>query len=94
MDISIRTDEQYVYVDCSDAVPKEEVFLQINSKPVPPNADTQGAGVSVHKTATAEGNCHFKIIRSALLVDPSDGESTFPREITVSGAIASEIVTA
>jgi hypothetical protein len=96
MDASIRFDDKYVYADVIDAPPKEEVYINLQSEPVSPNPSTTGAGNALHKTANADGTCNFRVIRAALLVDPDDDESNFPREISVAitSPIASEIITA
>lgn len=94
MDITLREDDTYVYADAFDFEPGTELYIEIRSKAVPPNTSTEGATTALHKTVASNGQCHFRVVRAALLLDTSPGEDgNLPRELTVFGPIASEVVT-
>ncbi len=94
MDITIREDALYVYADCFGVAPSTELYIELRSKAVPPNTSTRGAGVSLHKTATSTGECHFRVVKAALLLDVTgDEDGDLPREVTAIGPIASEVFT-
>lgn len=87
MDITIRNDGTRVWADVSGAEPKSELYIEIRSKPVPPNPSTEGRTSALHKTVLADGTCHLWSPTDFLLED-------LPREITVIGPITSEVFTA
>ncbi len=88
-DITIRQDATYVYADAFEFTPGSELYIELRSKPVPPNDSTEGATTALHKTVAANGECHFKVVRAALLLDEN-----LPREVTAFGPISSEVITA
>lgn len=78
--IIITEDESNVIATATGFTPDENLFVQMTSRPVPPNESTEGIGALVYTETDDNGACRFHAPKDFLLPE-------LPRDVTAVAAV-------